>query len=101
MVCWACWAAVWRRPTCRDSAERLRREERPLRRAGVRRLPDADQDPRRARLIGPNPIEDKFTSKQQAFLDFVLRQYVQESVHKLDREKLQPLLKFKYNKRDR
>lgn len=38
-----------------------------------------------------------FNSKQQAFLDFVLSQYVKVGVQELDKEKLSPLLKLKYN----
>jgi len=39
----------------------------------------------------------RFNSKQQAFLDFVLSQYVKVGVQELDKEKLSPLLKLKYN----
>jgi type I restriction enzyme R subunit len=42
-------------------------------------------------------ISTHFNSKQQAFLDFVLSQYVKVGVHELDRAKLSPLLKLKYN----
>ena len=42
-------------------------------------------------------IQSKFSDKQQAFLDFVLSQYVKEGVQELDQEKLSPLLKLKYN----
>ena len=42
-------------------------------------------------------INTHFNSKQQAFLDFVLTQYVKVGVHELDKEKLSPLLKLKYN----
>ena len=38
-----------------------------------------------------------FNTKQQAFLDFVLAQYVKVGVHELDTEKLAPLLRLKYN----
>jgi type I restriction enzyme, R subunit len=38
-----------------------------------------------------------FGSKQQAFLEFVLAQYVKVGVHELDADKLSPLLKLKYN----
>jgi len=41
-------------------------------------------------------ISAHFTSKQQAFLDFVLSHYVSQGVHELDREKLTPLLRLKY-----
>ncbi|MEK6260107.1 MAG: DEAD/DEAH box helicase family protein [Planctomycetota bacterium] len=42
-------------------------------------------------------INNHFDSKQQAFLDFVLAQYVKEGVGELNQEKLSPLLKLKYN----
>jgi type I restriction enzyme R subunit len=38
----------------------------------------------------------EFTDKQQAFVDFVLAQYVKQGVDELDAEKLSPLLKLKY-----
>jgi type I restriction enzyme R subunit len=38
-----------------------------------------------------------FNTKQQVFLGFVLSQYVKVGVEELDREKLSPLLKLKYN----
>jgi type I restriction enzyme R subunit len=38
-----------------------------------------------------------FNTKQQVFLGFVLAQYVKVGVEELDREKLSPLLKLKYN----
>ena len=38
-----------------------------------------------------------FTDKQQAFVDFVLAQYVRRGVDELDGEKLSPLLRLKYN----
>ena len=42
-------------------------------------------------------IQTHFDSKQQAFLDFVLAQYVKVGVDELGQEKLSPLLKLKYN----
>jgi type I restriction enzyme R subunit len=39
----------------------------------------------------------EFSDKQQAFVDFVLAQYVQQGVDELDQEKLSPLLRLKYN----
>lgn len=42
-------------------------------------------------------IRTRFDCKQQAFLDFVLAQYVKEGVDELDQQKLGPLLKLKYN----
>ena len=42
-------------------------------------------------------ISINFNSKQQAFLDFVLSQYVKVGVHELDKEKLAPLLNLKYH----
>ena len=41
-------------------------------------------------------IHQKFSTKQQAFLSFVLAQYVKEGVDELAPEKLSPLLKLKY-----
>lgn len=38
----------------------------------------------------------EFTDKQQAFIDFVLSQYVQQGVDELDQDKLSPLLRLKY-----
>jgi len=38
-----------------------------------------------------------FNDKQQAFVDFVLAQYVKQGVDELDAEKLSPLLRLKYN----
>jgi type I restriction enzyme R subunit len=42
-------------------------------------------------------IDGTFSTKQQAFLDFVLAHYVSEGVHELDQEKLTPLLRLKYH----
>ncbi|MEO7643240.1 MAG: type I restriction-modification enzyme R subunit C-terminal domain-containing protein, partial [Ramlibacter sp.] len=39
----------------------------------------------------------EFGERQQAFIDFVLRQYVSQGVGELDSEKLSPLLKLRYN----
>jgi type I restriction enzyme, R subunit len=39
----------------------------------------------------------RFDTKQQAFLDFVLAQYVKVGVEELDREKLSPLLRLRYH----
>jgi type I restriction enzyme, R subunit len=41
-------------------------------------------------------ISRHFNSKQQAFLDYVLSQYVKVGVEELDQDKLSPLLKLKY-----
>jgi type I restriction enzyme R subunit len=38
----------------------------------------------------------EFTDKQQAFIDFVLAQYVKQGVDELDQEKLSPLLRLRY-----
>jgi len=38
-----------------------------------------------------------FSSRQRAFLDFVLQHYVKEGVEELDTEKLTPLLRLRYN----
>jgi type I restriction enzyme R subunit len=42
-------------------------------------------------------IHATFPEKQQAFLDFVLSQYVTEGVEELDQDKLSPLLILRYN----
>ena len=42
-------------------------------------------------------VHQQFNDKQQAFVDFVLAQYVKQGVDELDGEKLPPLLKLKYN----
>ena len=42
-------------------------------------------------------IQQQFTTRQQAFLTFVLGQYVKEGVDELAPEKLSPLLKLKYH----
>jgi len=42
-------------------------------------------------------INTHFNDKQQAFLAFVLAQYVKVGVQELDRDKLSPLLRLKYN----
>jgi type I restriction enzyme R subunit len=39
----------------------------------------------------------EFNDKQQAFIDFVLSQYVRQGVDELDQEKLSPLLRLKYH----
>jgi type I restriction enzyme R subunit len=42
-------------------------------------------------------ISSRFEPKQQAFLNFVLSQYVKVDVEELDQEKLTPLLKLKHH----
>jgi type I restriction enzyme R subunit len=42
-------------------------------------------------------INSQFTSKQQAFLNFVLSHYVNVGVQELDQNKLKPLLLLKYD----
>ena len=42
-------------------------------------------------------ISAHFNTRQQVFLNFVLSQYVKVGVEELDRDKLAPLLKLKYN----
>jgi type I restriction enzyme R subunit len=42
-------------------------------------------------------INTKFSARQQAFLDFVLDQYVTVGVDELDQDKLTPLLRLKYH----
>jgi type I restriction enzyme R subunit len=41
-------------------------------------------------------IQSHFSSRQQAFLDFVLQHYVNEGVHQLNKENLPQLIKLKY-----
>ena len=41
-------------------------------------------------------VHQQFNDKQQAFVEFVLAQYVKQGVDELDAEKLSPLLKLKY-----
>ena len=41
-------------------------------------------------------VHRQFNDKQQAFVDFVLAQYVKQGVDELDAEKLSPLLKLRY-----
>ena len=47
--------------------------------------------------IAQAEIHDQFDQKQQAFLDFVLLQYVSVGVDELDQSKLTPLLRLKYH----
>ena len=42
-------------------------------------------------------IRDRFSDRQQGFLDFVLSHYVSEGVGELDMAKLSPLLRLKYH----
>jgi type I restriction enzyme R subunit len=42
-------------------------------------------------------INQRFNTKQQSFLNFVLAHYVGEGVDELDQEKLTPLLRLKYS----
>jgi type I restriction enzyme R subunit len=42
----------------------------------------------------------EFTQKQQAFVGFVLAQYIQQGVDELDAEKLSPLLRLRYQALD-
>ena len=46
--------------------------------------------------IAQSEIHDQFDQKQQAFLDFILLQYVSVGVEELDKSKLTPLLRLKY-----
>lgn len=41
-------------------------------------------------------IDSRFTSRQQAFLEFVLAHYIQDGVAELDQSKLSTLLRLKY-----
>src|SRR4029077_7083570 len=57
-------------------------------------LPPVTREERAARA--KLAISARFNSKQQAFLDFVLAHYVGVGVEELDRDKLTPLLRLKY-----
>jgi type I restriction enzyme R subunit len=52
-----------------------------------------EQRAERAKVV----ISDKFTSRQEAFLDLVLAHCVRVGVQELDQEKLAPLLRLKYH----
>ena len=41
-------------------------------------------------------VRTQFTSREQAFIEFVLGQYVQVGVEELAQEKLSPLLRLRY-----
>ena len=57
-------------------------------------LPPLTREERAARA--KVAIRNRFTTKQQSFLDFVLAHYVGQGVDELDQEKLTPLLHLKY-----
>jgi type I restriction enzyme R subunit len=59
------------------------------------RLPTRSREERAAHARGA--ITNRFRPKQQAFIDFVLSQYVKIGVQELDKEKLAPLLKLRYS----
>jgi type I restriction enzyme R subunit len=42
-------------------------------------------------------MQQQFTDKQQAFVEFVIAHYVKEGVEALEAEKLTPLLRIRYN----
>jgi type I restriction enzyme R subunit len=53
---------------------------------------------REARAAGAKVfIHDRFSAKQQVFIDFVLSHYISVGVEELDQDKLAPLLLLKYN----
>lgn len=45
----------------------------------------------------PSAVNSSFNAKQQAFLDFVLLDYVNVGVEELDQDKLTPLLRLRYH----
>jgi len=47
--------------------------------------------------VAHKAVHERFSNKQQAFLDFVLAHYVQEGVEELEQEKLTKLLRLKYH----
>jgi hypothetical protein len=53
--------------------------------------------PRGAGDPRPRSITNRFRPKQQAFIDFVLSQYVKIGVQELDKEMLAPLLRLWYS----
>jgi type I restriction enzyme R subunit len=57
-------------------------------------LPPVTREVRAATAKGY--IKTRFNAKQQVFLDFVLSRYVSVGVGELDQEKLNPLLRLKY-----
>jgi type I restriction enzyme R subunit len=59
------------------------------------RLPTRSREERAAGARAA--VTNRFKPKQQAFIDFVLSQYVKVGVQELDKEKLAPLLKLKYS----
>jgi type I restriction enzyme R subunit len=58
-------------------------------------LPPLTREERAVRA--KSDIHTRFSSKQEAFLDFVLAHYVDAGVEELDQEKLTPLLRLKYH----
>jgi type I restriction enzyme, R subunit len=58
-------------------------------------LPPETREVRAQRAKGA--IAGRYKSRQQQFLDFVLRHYVDEGVQELDQAKLTPLLKLRYH----
>jgi type I restriction enzyme R subunit len=47
--------------------------------------------------VAHQAVHERFSDKQQVFLDFVLAHYVQEGVEELEQEKLAKLLRLKYH----
>ena len=47
--------------------------------------------------VAHREVRERFSDKQQAFLDFVLAHYVQEGVEELEQEKLTKLLRLRYH----
>lgn len=58
---------------------------------------DAHGHPRSPGRNAKLHIDFEFNEKQQAFLDFVVAQYVTEGLEELDQKQLPPLLKLRYN----
>ncbi len=55
-------------------------------------IPRADRAAKARQLV-----HNSFNAKQEAFIDFVLSQYVSQGVEELDAEKITPLLRLRYN----
>ena len=78
-----------RRAARRDQPHDQRREERRVRRAGLYRLcACADHALRARRNARGDNLLARYDAKLQAFLDFVLDQYVREGVEELERQSL-------------
>ena len=89
---------IWRRATGRDAEDHRRREERPVRRAGPRRLRPPAGHPRGARRRRPrSPSARTSTASSRPSSTSCCRITCSVGVEELDQEKLTPLLRLKYH----